>query len=94
MAFYWVNPEVEAYDDRMVLSFDLPGRERKDIKVKVECGQLRIRASHEVRRNLAFTLDLRQRYDKDKITAGYRDGVLKIELPIRPEEQGRAVEVS
>ena len=93
MAFYIIYPEVYRHDDKLVLSFDLPGRKRESITVKIEDGQLRIRAPHDVRRNIAYAYNMPTSVNRDEVSAEYKNGVLTIELPFKPEDQGRKIEV-
>lgn len=95
-------------DDRHLLEADLPGFDPQSIDVAVEGDWLTIRAerstnretrderwllresaSASVVRRFPLTADV----DRDGITADYRDGVLTVALPARPDRRHRRVPV-
>jgi len=88
-------------DRNIVIKAELPGMEKKDIILQVNGRVLTLKGEHssenEVKEDKyhrrersygkferVFTLPLE--VDPDKITADYKDGVLKIDIP-KPEEQ-------
>lgn len=88
-------------DDQIVIKADLPGIEKKDIHIDVKDHVLTIRgertSENEVKKHNFFcreralgrferSFTLPSKVDAEKIKAGYKDGVLKIEVP-KPEEQ-------
>lgn len=95
--------------DRYVVEADLPGFDPSSIDVSAESGLLTIRADREasnedqgerwlVRERTAARvvrqLALGGEVDLDAITADYRDGVLRVTLPVRADALPRKVEVA
>jgi HSP20 family protein len=68
------RPVVDIYEneDTVVVKAELPGVDKKDIKVDLKDGVLTLTGPAEI--------------DPDKIKAEFKDGVLKVEIP-KPEEQ-------
>jgi HSP20 family protein len=88
-------------DNNIVIKAELPGVDKKDIVVHVNGGLLTLKgersSENEVtedkyhRRERSYgkferVFTLPAEVDPDKITADYKDGVLKIHIP-KPEEQ-------
>ena len=86
-------------DDHFVIKADLPGIDKKDIALDVKDGVLTLRGERHVdeeveKENVYFRERVHGRFerafklpnhvDTEKITADYKDGVLKIEIP-KPE---------
>jgi HSP20 family protein len=94
-------------DDRLVLSFDLPGYRAEDIELTVDRGVLHLTAERaaltgddvQVLRRERFagrvgrTLRLGDRYDGDSVEADFTDGVLTITLPVREAAKPRRIEI-
>ncbi len=92
--------DVYENDDHFVIKADLPGLDKKDIALDVKEGVLTIKgerhSDEEVKNENAYCRErvygrferafrLPRDVDAEKITADYKDGVLKIEIP-KPEE--------
>ena len=88
-------------DENFVITAELPGIDKKDIAIDVKDGVLTLKgirsSDNEVkkekyyRRERTFgkferTFRLPLDIDPEKISANYKDGVLKIDIP-KPEEQ-------
>lgn len=97
------RPAVDIYEeeDRIVIKAELPGMEKKDIKVNVEDHILilegerseenEVKKENYHRNERAFgkfhrSFALPADIDPDKVNAEFKDGVLKVEIP-RPEER-------
>ena len=95
------NPKVDIYEEanRIVLTAELPGVDKKDIEVDVKNGVLTLKGEHSVdnevkeknyhRKERSFgrferSFKLQEDVDADKITADYKDGILKVSIP-KPE---------
>ena len=93
-------------DDRYVVEADLPGFDTSSIDVSAEAGLLTIRADRDTSREdrgerwlvrerssarVVRQLALSDEVDLDAIAADYRDGVLKITLPVRADALPRKV---
>jgi HSP20 family protein len=86
--------------DHIVLKAELPGVDKKDIEVDVKNGVLTLKGERSVenevkeenyhRKERSFgrferSFKLEGDVDADKITADYKDGILKVSIP-KPEE--------
>lgn len=97
------RPVVDIYEneDTVVVKAELPGVDKKDIKVDLKDGVLTLSGerSHEkevkednyYRKERAFgrfhrSFTVPAEIDPDKINAEFKDGVLKVEIP-KPEEK-------
>ncbi len=87
-------------EQKAVVTAEVPGVKAEDLDVSVEDGQLTIRCSREPEGTREGEQYLRQerwhggfsrsvslpfRIDQDKVSATYKDGILRVELP-RAEE--------
>jgi len=92
----------------ITVSAELPGLERKDVEVSVKDGVLAIRGEkrreagsdegrfHRVERRYGSfyrALSLPETVDAEGIDARFKDGVLVVTLPKRPEAKARAIEI-
>lgn len=100
--------DVEEDDKEYLIKAELPEMKREDVKVTVENGTLRITGErkfekeekgkkyHRVERAYgAFERDflLPENARGDKVTADYKDGVLKVHIPKNEKATPKAVEV-
>jgi len=92
--------------DRFVLEFDLPGVSPDSIDLDVERNVLTIRAervagngdwqmlaSERPRGAFSRQLVLGDNLDLERIEAGYRDGVLRLVVPVAEKAKPRKIEV-
>ena len=92
--------------DRFVLEFDLPGVAPESIDLDVERNVLTIRAervasngdwqmlaSERVRGSFSRQLVLGDNLDLEKIEAAYRDGVLRLHVPVAEKAKPRKIEI-
>ena len=92
--------------DRFVLEFDLPGVAPESIDLDVERNVLTVRAervaqngdwqmlaNERVRGSFSRQLVLGDNLDLDKIEAAYRDGVLRLHVPVAEKARPRKIEV-
>ena len=93
--------------DQFVLEFDLPGVRPETIDLDVERNVLTIRAertagngdwqmlaSERPRGAFSRQLVLGDNLDLDRIEAGYKDGVLRLVVPVAEKAKPRKIEVS
>lgn len=100
--------DVTELDDRYEVHAELPGLSKEDLSVTLEEGVLTIegekkRASEtdekaysrteRVYGKFSRSFNLNDRVSSDKISAGYKDGVLTVELPKAEEVKPKAIEV-
>ena len=102
--------DVDIYekDDHYVLTAELPGVKKEDLKVNVEGDVLMIEAEkrsdyednkegvyHSERNFGKFSRSFRlnSQVEGDKIEANFADGVLSLSLPKREEVKGRSITV-
>jgi HSP20 family protein len=105
----WIPPtDVTEDEARYVVTVDLPGMNREDIKISVENGNLTIRGErkheHETKEkgysrferaygSFTRTFALPTTIDGKKIEANYKDGVLTVILPKSEESRPKSIEV-
>ena len=104
-------PAVEVFDkkDKMVVRAELPGVEKKDVKVTVEGDVLTIRGERRAEEKVkdedyyacelcygAFSrsIYLPVKVDPSKIKANFKNGILEITIPKAKEAKPREIEVS
>jgi HSP20 family protein len=95
-------------DDAYVLTAELPGVKKEDITIECRGNTLMLRAEkkeqrdqkgergyHTERRYGVFTrtLTLPDEADADHVRAKYDQGVLRIEIPKKPETKARTIEI-
>lgn len=95
-------------DDHYMLEMDLPGFDPSAIDVSVEGGQLTLRAERTEERtdekaqwlvrergaaSVVRQFTLGDDVDADAVTADYRDGVLKVRMPLRATAKPRRIGV-
>lgn len=101
--------DVEDHDDRLRLSFELPGVKPEDLEVSVEGGVLTVTGEKKTetesngrrgarsweRRFGRFqrSMTLPSYVDADRISANYEHGVLTIDLPRTAESRRRRIEI-
>jgi HSP20 family protein len=93
--------------DRFVIEFDLPGVSPDSIDLDVERNVLTVRAervaqngdweplaSERPRGAFSRQLVLGDNLDLDRIEAGYRDGVLRLVVPVAERAKPRKIEIA
>jgi HSP20 family protein len=104
------TPAVDIYeeDGKIVVKAELPGMEKKDIKVNLEDHVLtlegeRSEESEEKKENYyrkersfgkfhrSFTLPAA--VDSEKVDASFKDGVLRVEIPMPEEKKPKKIDV-
>lgn len=100
--------DVREEEDAYVLEAELPGLTDQDIDVKVDGNLLTVSSKKEENkdekkngyilrerhsRSFARSFVLPEDVDRDSIKAGFKHGLLKLELPKRPETKPRAIEI-
>ena len=105
----WLPPvDLHETDDRYVLTAEVPGLQRDDVRIQVEDGRLTLSGRrrersipceqfHRVERghgDFTRTFQLRQSVDVARITADLKDGVLTVDIPKTPEAAPRRIRVS
>lgn len=101
--------DVSEDDKRYLIEAELPGLSDKDLKLEVKDGVLEISAERKdrkeekdgtkwirrERREFSFMrrFSLPDEVDAEKIEAAFKDGVLSVELPKKPQAAPRSVPV-
>jgi HSP20 family protein len=100
--------DISQDDHEYLLKADLPEMKKDDVKVTVEDGILCVSGErksvkedqkkkfHRIERsvgNFRRSFTLPEDADSKKVTAEFRDGVLKVHLPITPIARSKAIEV-
>jgi len=100
--------DISEDDHGYLLKADLPEMKKEDVRVTVEDGILSVsgerksekedqkRKFHRIERscgNFRRSFTLPEDANGSKVTADFRDGVLKVHLPIMPIAKSKAIEV-
>lgn len=93
--------------EKFIVEFDLPGVETDSIDLDVERNVLTVRAERPMRESTGELLSnersrgvfsrqliLGDNLDLDKITASYRDGVLRLEIPMAERAKPRKIQIA
>jgi HSP20 family protein len=101
--------DVMADDSNLILDIELPGVDEKDIDLKFEGGVLTVKGEkklpegtiendyHRIESfygNFSRAFTLPDTVDTELISAKFKDGVLRIMLPARPETRPRSIRVN
>jgi HSP20 family protein len=101
----WVPPaDVVENEKEIVVFFDLPGVDQKDVEISVSGDQITVKGERKpldgetrfLRQERVYgpfsrTFALRVPVDVDRVTATYRNGVLEIHLPKVEEQRARRI---
>ncbi len=102
------EPAIDLIDkkDKLIAKVELPGVEKKDVKVSLTDNNLtiqgEIKKDEEIKKedyyyreraygNYARTISLPIEVDKDKISAKFKNGILEITMPKKPEVQPKEI---
>ena len=95
--------DIYEQDDKYFIELDVPGYNKKDIKIECNNGNITIRAEHEKseEENKKYLHRERKMYgkiertfhlediDEDAIKAEFNDGILKLEIPKKDEDENK-----
>lgn len=106
----WRPPvDILEKDGNLILRIEIPGLEEKDIDLRLDGKTLTIQGErrpegdtdgYNYRQVESFygsfsrSFDLPDSVDRDRISAAFRNGVLAITLPQRPEVKPRSIQVA
>ncbi len=105
----WVPPvDVAETQEKILVRAEVPGMKQEDIQIEFENGLLTIRGERKIEKSEAMTwhrveriygnfsrsFTLPRSVDPEKITAGYRDGILEIEVPKREEAKPKQIRIA
>lgn len=101
--------DIEETEGEFLVTAELPGVEKKDIHIKLENGSLIVQGErrvekeetqkklHRIERSYGSffrSFALPEEIDREKISADYEDGLLKVHLPKAPETEVSAKEIT
>lgn len=96
-------------DNEIVLRADIPGIDPKDVEIQVRDGTLTLRGERKfesdvkednfrrverVYGSFLRSFSLPETVDAEKVEAEYRNGVLEVKLPKRPEAKPKQIKVA
>jgi HSP20 family protein len=94
-------------DGEFIISAELPGLEEKDIQLKLEENQLTIKGERKLEHeekdyrqiegfygSFTRSLTLPDTVDLDKVKAEFKNGILKVTIPLKPGMRARSIPVS
>ncbi len=98
--------DMEETDKEVIIRAEAPGFEAKDFEVHLNGDVLTIQAEHKEAKGKEGEAEAERRYarlrrtvtlppgtDAEKVEATYRNGVLELHLPRKPEMLGKRIEV-
>ncbi len=106
--FYNPHSEIREFDDKFIVSLDVPGIKKEEVNVEINDNTLVISGERKLESEVKEDKYLRteKRYgsfkraftlptnvDKERSTASYNDGVLEIELAKSTTEQNRKITI-
>lgn len=94
----WPHIELSEEDDRIKVVADLPGLEERDVEITLEEGMLTLKGHKKGEENGRYyserfegiferAIPVGQDVDPDKVKASFKNGVLTVNLPKKPEAQ-------
>jgi HSP20 family protein len=101
----WYPPaDVSETDGEFIVALDLPGIDRSALEISLDGGRLTIRGQRSIttpqqhraerpRGIFLRTFGVPPGLDQAQVHADYKDGVLLVHLPKRPEERTQRVEI-
>ncbi len=104
------SPAIDVIDqkDKLIARVELPGVDKKDIKISLSDNNLTIEGEIEKDKDVkkedyyccervygkfSRSISLPVGIDKDKIKANYKNGILEISLPKKPEEKPKEITI-
>lgn len=104
------SPAIDVIDqkDKLIARVELPGVDKKDIKISLSDNSLTIEGEIEKDKDVkkedyyccervygkfSRSISLPVGIDKDKIKANYKNGILEISLPKKPEEKPKEITI-
>lgn len=94
----WPQIDLSETDDKVKVVAELPGLEERDVDVRLEDGVLTLKGQKKVEENGRFyserwegeferAISVGHDVDPDKVKATFKNGVLTVMLPKKPEAQ-------
>lgn len=101
----WPHIELSETDDEIKVLAELPGLEEKDVEVLLEEGVLTLKGEKKVERNgtryseryegsFERTIPVGDDVDPDKVKATFKNGVLTVRMPKKPEAKRQAKRIT
>lgn len=93
-AGYWATPPVDVFenDREILITADLPGAQKEDVKLDYEGGLLKLEAKAGAR-TYKRVFETKVELDAERITAEMKYGVLTLRLPKR-EPRARQIPIA
>lgn len=97
--------DMEEKDKEVIIRAEMPGFDAADLDVRVVGDLLTIRAEHKTEKGkegeekaeryakMSRSVTLPPNTETDKVEATYRNGILELKMPKKPEEAGRKIPV-
>lgn len=94
--FESARPNLQEYEQHFMLSVDIPGIKKSDLKVETLNNQIHITGETKTERHSRYynrSFALPETVDLTRIEAHFEDGVLEVLLPKHESEKPRAIEI-
>jgi HSP20 family protein len=104
-----ISLDVAEKDNTYVVTAEIPGAKKEDIKIQIDGAQLSIKAERSGTREakdgervllkerffgkVSRSIELAQDIDEDKVEARYNDGVLELTLPKKAQASARQITI-
>ncbi len=96
--------DVNESNAEYVIAVDLPGIDRSALEISIDSDRLTIRGTRNLNASGEYRVERRRgrfvrsfgvptSVDQSKISADYKDGVLKVTLPKKSEQKAKRVEI-
>jgi HSP20 family protein len=96
----WPNVEVSETDKEIKVSAELPGLEEKDVEVTLNNGVLTLKGEKKTETESSTyserwhgrfqrSIQLAHEVDPDHVSSTFKNGVLTVTLPVKPDGQGQ-----
>ena len=101
----WPTIELSETDEELRVIAELPGLEQRDVDLRIDEGVLRLKGHKNVEKNGTLyserwegaferVIPVGQDVDAEKVKAAFKNGVLTIRLPKKPEAQRQAKRIA
>jgi len=101
----WPHIELSETEDKLKVVAELPGLEERDVDITLQEGVLTLKGQKKLEENGRFyserwegaferTIPVGQDVDPDRVKASFKNGVLTVQLPKKPEAQRQVKRIS
>jgi len=89
---YFNREHMELKNETLLMEFEVPGFDKKEIKMSVEGQILEILAENETR-EFTRKFKINDSFDVEKTIAELKNGILKLEIPKHESKKAKQIEI-